>query len=137
MAGCQVTLEDAIYESCEEDIICFRCSDKSMVDPRDACTLHDDTNHLNLVMVALAQTASWYANRSRKAMYKGKALVFTDAFGPQIFPCVITQALQLHNYVKNNSSNILVDLVSDPLAFQFSKMVGLLTNHLKGAAWSV
>ena len=131
--GCQVKLEDAIYESCEEEIICYRCDDKSLVDPRDACKLHDDTNHLNLVMVALANTASWYSDKGRKAMFKGKALLFTDAFGAQVFPCVITQALQLHNYVKCNGQNLLGDLVSDPLASQFSKMVSLLTDHLKGA----
>ena len=134
--GCIMTLEDAIYESCDEEIICFRCEDKSLVDPKEACKMHDDTNHLNLVIVALAQTASWYADKGRKAMIKGKALLYTDAFGAQIFPCVITQALQLHNYVKSMSQNMLGDLVSDPLAGQFSKMVNLLTDHLKDAAKS-
>ena len=135
--GCIMTLEDAIYESCDEEIICFRCEDKSLVDPEEACKMHDDTTHMNLVIVALAQTASWYADKGRKAMIKGKALLYTDAFGAQIFPCVITQALQLHNYVKSMSQNVLGDLVSDPPAGQFSKMVNLLTDHLKDAGPAV
>ena len=77
--GCQMTLEDAIYESCEDEIICFRCDDKSLVDPKEACKMHDDTNHLNLVIVALAQTTSWYSDKGRKAMIKGKALLYTAA----------------------------------------------------------
>ena len=131
--GCIMTLADAIYESCEQEIICFRCEDRSMVDPRETCMLHDETTHMNLVIVALAQTASWYADRGRKAMIKGKALLFTDAFGGQIFPAVVTQALQLHCYVRSFSTNLLGDLVSDPTAGQFSKMVNLLTDHLKDA----
>ena len=89
-AGCPVTLEDAILESCEDENICFRCLDKSLVNPKEACILHDDTNQLNIVMVALAEVAKWYADKSRMAMYKGTPLKFTDAFGHQIFPVVIT-----------------------------------------------
>ena len=63
-------------------------------------------------------------------MYKGKALLYTDAFGSQVFPCIVPQALQLHNFVKSNSKTILGELVSDPLANQFTKMVSLLADHL-------
>ena len=133
VVGCQVTLEDAILESCEEDIICFRCPDKSLVNPQKACILHDDTNHLNLVMVALAEVTKWYADKARKVMFKGTPLRFTDAFGHQILPVVITQALHLHHYVKSNSLDILNELASDPLGSQFSLVISLLTDHQKGA----
>ena len=73
--GCPVTLEDAILESCEEDIICFRCPDKSLVSPKTACIMHDDTNHLNLVMVALAEVVKWYSDKARKVMFKGTPLM--------------------------------------------------------------
>ena len=45
--------------------------------------------------------------------------------------------VQLHNYVRSFSTNLLGDLVSDPPAGQFSKMVNLLTDHLKDAGSAV
>ncbi len=95
--------------------------------------MHDDTNHLNLVMVALAEVAKWYSDKAMKVMFKGTPLMYTDAFGNQIFPVVITQALHLHHFVKSNSTDILAELVSDPLGSQFSQLIGLLTDQLKGA----
>ena len=53
--NCQVSLKDALYDTCEDPVICFRCEDNSTVDPHEACKVHDETNATNLVKIALAR----------------------------------------------------------------------------------